>query len=768
LREPTAPPCLRIVQTPIRFHPFVGGVERYVLELSKRLARMGHEVTVIAANEPDGPAIESVERISVVRLPYRWKVANTNVTPGLLKALLSRELDVIHTHIPTPWSADISALVSRIRRKPLIVTYHNDIVGSRHEGVLARLYNATLLRHVLGQAETIVITQDRYAEYSKHLHRYAAKIETIPLGVSPPELIGDQTRASQQLFFLSVLDRHHEYKGLSVLLRAVAQVAIESPNVRLNVGGQGSLLNTYMALAEELGISDNVAFLGYIPDSTLAVQYATSSVFILPSLNSLEGFGIVALEALSYGTPVITTELAGSSSYIMRNHAGLIVRPGDVDGLAGAIGTLLRHEGEARNMGERGRAQVLEEYDWEVIARQFSSLYLKAIQRAEVAGPTKVLIVAPYFAPRIGGLENYAFNIAKQLAARGYEVSVVAANHESHRYKFEIMSGLRVHRVPYILKVSNTPYSPLWGHALRKIIEAEQPDIINAHTPVPIIADFADRVRGDVPLVLTYHNDLVKSGTVLGGLSKLAYRMFMSKTLERADGVIVTSDYYRAHSAHLAPFASKTSIVPPGVEHVPPYVPKRPLFGRRLQVLFVAQLDRSHRHKGFDILLHAAALCVRRGRPVSLTVVGDGNMLEDYRRLAARLRLDDVVFTGYVHDERLKSAYQAADVLAVPSTDASEGFGTVILEAAAYGTPCIAASVGGIPAAVLDGKTGILVEPGRAAALAEVLDRLSTDEPLIRRLGESAHARVRTDFSWDRQGDETAAIIDKLVHEAGR
>ncbi|MDP7494745.1 MAG: glycosyltransferase, partial [Candidatus Undinarchaeales archaeon] len=114
---------MRILHTPVRFHPYTGGVENYVLELGRRIAARGHEVAVVCADEPHASGCE-VDGISVRRLSYLGKIANTNVTPTLPLRLLRERFDILHTHLPTPWSADWSAIVSWMRRKPMVLTYH--------------------------------------------------------------------------------------------------------------------------------------------------------------------------------------------------------------------------------------------------------------------------------------------------------------------------------------------------------------------------------------------------------------------------------------------------------------------------------------------------------------------------------------------------------------------------------------------------------------------------------------------------------------------
>jgi glycosyltransferase involved in cell wall biosynthesis len=108
---------MRIVQTPARFYPFIGGVENYVYNLSKELVNLGQEVQIICAMDPPGIKEETIDNIKIKRLSYIGKVANTNITPALPLALLGQDFDLIHAHLPTPWSADWSALLSMTKKK---------------------------------------------------------------------------------------------------------------------------------------------------------------------------------------------------------------------------------------------------------------------------------------------------------------------------------------------------------------------------------------------------------------------------------------------------------------------------------------------------------------------------------------------------------------------------------------------------------------------------------------------------------------------------
>jgi glycosyltransferase involved in cell wall biosynthesis len=372
---------MRIVQTPARFFPFIGGVENYVYNLSKEMVQLGHDVFVICAREPKASRMETLSGIKVKRLSYVGKIANTNITPALPIALLGQDFDIIHTHLPTPWSADWSALISMAKKKPLVLTYHNDIVGRGWAGHIAGIYNSSCLRLLLEAASKLIITQPNYAISSIYLGRHKNKLKVLPNGVDIDRFrpLGGQKeegKANKVLFFLGLLDQYHKYKGLDYLLEALAIVRKQAQDVKLLVGGGGELLSYYRDIAARLGLSENVEFLGFVPEERLVEHYNRCDAFVLPSVSSeQEGFGIVLLEAMACEKPVIGTDIVGVAEDVSRCNAGKIVRPRDAKALADAILDIVRDEEAAEKMGERGRRLVEEKYAWKRIGRKMLSIY---------------------------------------------------------------------------------------------------------------------------------------------------------------------------------------------------------------------------------------------------------------------------------------------------------------------------------------------------------------------------------------------------------
>lgn len=362
---------MRIIQTPVRiFTP--GGVEQYVFSLSKALAVLGNDVVILTSDEP-GP-LPIPGDFTIIPLFTIGKIANTNITPSLPFQLWKEDADIIHTHIPTPWSADWSSVIARAKKIPLVLNYYNDISGRGMHSHIASFYNSMLLKSLLSHADAILVNRSHFP--SPHLAAYTDKIRIIPPGVDIHRFHPDASPAEWDLFFLSVLDRYHHYKGLDTLLSAIAVVRERHPDVKALIGGTGDLLQHYRKRAHDLGIGDNVQFAGHIPNDSLQRYYSRSRMFILLSSDpTLEGFGMVTLEAMACGRPVITTPISGIAHEIERSGAGILVNPGDPEMLAGAILDLLEDRRKAELMGKAGRDLVVKNYRWEQIAVEIEGVY---------------------------------------------------------------------------------------------------------------------------------------------------------------------------------------------------------------------------------------------------------------------------------------------------------------------------------------------------------------------------------------------------------
>ncbi len=371
----------RILQTPIRFYPSIGGVENYVYYLSKKLVDNGNFVKVICADEPRS-CCKNIHGISIERLAYSFKITNTNIAFSLPLKILHSYFDVLHTHMPTPWTADWSILIAKFKKKRSVITIHNDMDKASFLGkMITKTYLFTLFKLTLTLVDKIIIVnpdwENSFSATKKMLTPYKKKISIIPNGIDLSLFKKSDRGGAKEnsLLFISVLDKHHKYKGLDYLLSSLRLLKRNFPDIELVVIGEGELKKYYQQKAELLGLSDNVRFIGEIKQEDLVGYYNAASVFILPS-TEIEGFGIVLLEAMACNVPVVATSIVGTSSDIKEYNAGLVVEPKNAEDLAQAITTMLNNPALAKIMGNNGRNVVEEKYDWREVARQIERLYM--------------------------------------------------------------------------------------------------------------------------------------------------------------------------------------------------------------------------------------------------------------------------------------------------------------------------------------------------------------------------------------------------------
>jgi glycosyltransferase involved in cell wall biosynthesis len=371
---------ISILQTPPRFYPYIGGTENHVYHLSKELIKDGYAVKVICANEPKSTN-KKIEGISIERLAYPFKVTNTTITPYLPISILKSKFDILHTHMPTPWSSDVSILFAKIMKKKSIITIHNDMDKSSFiSKLVTKIYLYTFYKLSLALVDKIIIInpnwETSFTATRNILKNYKQKISVIPNGIdlSLFKKTRKDTRNKNKLLFVSLLDKYHSFKGIDYLLEAVKIAKNSISDIDLDIIGEGELKEYYQKKSKKLHIQNNVHFIGEVKHTDLVSHYNNASLFILPS-TEIEGFGIVLLEAMACALPVIATDIVGTSKDIKKYNAGIIVKPKDAQLLANAILELLKNQKKAKLMGANGRKLVETNYDWGEIAKRIEKLY---------------------------------------------------------------------------------------------------------------------------------------------------------------------------------------------------------------------------------------------------------------------------------------------------------------------------------------------------------------------------------------------------------
>lgn len=342
---------MRIVHLAKYFPPDQGGIESYVAALCRHHGTRA-QVTVLAASGTQPAGVESYHGARVQRLRTLATVASTALCPGLPQALRAARPDLVHLHLPNP-PAEFAWMTSG-RRVPLVVSYHSDVVRQR---VLGRLV-APLTRAVLRDARTVIVSSEPYRQSSSMLRPFAAKCTVIPYGIEMPVPCDAVTRTAADIRtrfgtrIVLTVGRLSAYKGHQYLVRAMRFV-----DAHLLIVGEGAERPALERMIHDTGLGDRVTLVGRV--DTPAPYYASADVFVLPSIARSEAFGIVQLEAMAYGVPVVNTSIDSGVTFVSREgETGVTVPPREPAALADGINALLRDEALRRKFGAAGRRRV--------------------------------------------------------------------------------------------------------------------------------------------------------------------------------------------------------------------------------------------------------------------------------------------------------------------------------------------------------------------------------------------------------------------------
>jgi len=369
---------MRILHLYKAYPPIKGGIENTVELLAEAQAAAGHDVTVLVSSGGPRPHTESLSGVRVIRAARLLELASTPLSPALPLHLLRRRADIAHVHSPFPPAEVANLLCGRARRT--VITYHSDVVRQRR---LLRLY-APLFRFVLRRADRIFPTSEPYLQRSPFLREVADRCQVIPLGIRlAPFHAPDATQATRLRLEWSssaegasrpvvlFVGRLRAYKGLPYLLRAMCHL-----EANLAIVGDGPEYRSLRAEARALGVADRVHFAGHLPDEELPAAYQAADVFALPSHLPSEAFGLVMVEAMASGLPVVCTELGTGTSVVNRHQeTGLVVPPANPEALAAALHRLLTDEVLRRGLGRAGRRRAASEFSADVYVKRTQNAY---------------------------------------------------------------------------------------------------------------------------------------------------------------------------------------------------------------------------------------------------------------------------------------------------------------------------------------------------------------------------------------------------------
>jgi len=386
---------VKIAQVSTRFPPGPGGVERHVAEISARLGARGHSVEVYTSElyrefpwerlPPSVPREESrpfgrVHRLRVTSLPGPLHYPFLR---GLPAALARDRPDLVHVHTFGTHQVALARRYSRASGTPFVLTAHFHPIWSIEGGWVRHrirgFYDRVLARPIVRAAARVIVQTREEERLLRVLGLDLPPVAIIPPGYSPlpapPIPGGFRSRYSIPGPYVLFVGRLASNKGLLPLLDAYAPFARRHPEATLVlVGTDGGMQAAVEARAAALGLGSRLRVLGHIEeDGVLADAYRGARLTVLPS--DYEAFGLVLLESLAQGTPVVASRVGGIPEFVEDGRAGLLVTPGDVAGLGEAISRLWEDEPLAKRFGEYGREQIVPRYTWDRVVDGLEQVY---------------------------------------------------------------------------------------------------------------------------------------------------------------------------------------------------------------------------------------------------------------------------------------------------------------------------------------------------------------------------------------------------------
>lgn len=376
----TSPPP-RVVHLGKYYPPAPGGIETHVRTLARAQADLGADVRVYCINH-DGrqTVVDHDGPVEVTRFGAAAAVAKLEVSSELVAALRQVEADVLHMQVPNP-TMTLALWLAR-PRVPLVVSYQSDVIRQR----LRRAVFRPIERQVYRRVRAILTSSPTYAGGSRFLRPYGERLECLPNGIDlAPYLEPSEAQRAEAAAIRArypgplwlAAGRMVYYKGFVHALRALAEV----PGTLLLVG-DGPDRPALEAEANRLGLADRAVFLGNLPHYLdLIAYYLAATAFWFPSNARSEAFGIVQVEAMASGCPVINTAIPHSGVAWVSPHGqtGLTVPMDDPAALAAAARRLLDEPGLRDRLADAATARAVAEFDHRVMAERSLAIYRRVL-----------------------------------------------------------------------------------------------------------------------------------------------------------------------------------------------------------------------------------------------------------------------------------------------------------------------------------------------------------------------------------------------------
>jgi rhamnosyl/mannosyltransferase len=345
--------------------------------------RDSYRVSALVANAAGSTVEEMVADIPVCRCASTLSLSSAPISSEMVKRIRSSSADIVHLHSPNPGA--VLAYSASQRSSALVVTHHSDVVRQK---VLGRAY-LPIYQRLLRKSDAIIVTSSNYLNSSLELSLFKEKCSVIPLGIDMSnfdQYDAGHVRSIEERFgqrIILAVGRLVYYKGFEYLIRAMKDV-----QGQLVIVGDGPLRRHLQEMVLKLGLVDKITLAGNLDAAEMSAFYHACKMMVLPSIARSEAFGIVQIEAMACGKPVINTSLDSGVPFVSTNcETGITVPPFRPDLLAQAINLLLENEELRQRLGTAGRERAQRLFSVERMVNSTKHVYEQVMQKRSTSMP---------------------------------------------------------------------------------------------------------------------------------------------------------------------------------------------------------------------------------------------------------------------------------------------------------------------------------------------------------------------------------------------
>jgi glycosyltransferase involved in cell wall biosynthesis len=363
------------------FYPKVGGLETIAYTTAKMLHESGrYNVSIITSDYANtGKRKEVIDGMNVYRLPIMFMLSNSPINPlwyFMIKDILKAEkTEILHTHSPVPFMADLAVFVAKMSKIPVVSTYHS---GSMKKGSLIYdpiiyIYENYFLRKMFKMADVVVTVHQAFM--LKNYPEFKNKTKFIPTGVDLNRFkYSEINRETKIVSFIGRVELSSKWKGVDQLILAMKMVKDKVPDAKLMIVGGGDALDYYKKISIENEVESLVELVGPKFGDDLVDIYKKSRVIVLPSTSDSEAFSVTLVESMASGRPIIGTNIGGTPQVIKNGQNGILVEPKDSKALADSIVKVLADYDYSKKLGDNGYT-IAKNFSWETQTLKYDQIF---------------------------------------------------------------------------------------------------------------------------------------------------------------------------------------------------------------------------------------------------------------------------------------------------------------------------------------------------------------------------------------------------------